>query len=270
MEKNLSDVKRMNATVCTLLGVPCRVQAAGANELVLNAAQKAFGAPRCDRVFLYNPDAVALWIYEKYAARFAPLEEKAPLRLPVQTVYPPVTPVCFASMYSGLSPKEHGIQKYEKPVLTVKTMFDELPAAGRRTAIVSTEGDSISKIFLERDVDYFIYKTKEECNAKAMELIQKDEYACMVLYNGDYDHWMHRTGPEGRRALRALEENIATFCALHEAIAQHWQTHDTALAFAPDHGCHKVYGFFGTHGLDEPCDRETVHFWSFLPHQEKK
>ena len=260
-----SDVKRMAATVCTLLGAPCRAAAAPANPLVLDAAAAAFGAPRCDRVFLYNPDAVALWLYEKYAAKFAALEQTAPLRLPVETVYPPVTPVCFASMYSGLTPREHGIQKYEKPVLTVKTLFDDLPAAGLRTAIVSTAGDSISKIFLGRDVDYYIYKTKEECNEKALALIGADEYSCIVLYNGDYDHWMHRTGPEGRRALRALDENLATFCALHGAIAARWQKHDTALAFAPDHGCHKVYGFFGTHGLDAPCDRETVHFWSFLP-----
>lgn len=58
---------------------------------------------------------------------------------------PSVTPVCFASMYSGVMPEIHGIMRYEKPVLKIKTVFDALAAAGKRCAIVSTEGDSISK-----------------------------------------------------------------------------------------------------------------------------
>ena len=52
--------------------------------------------------------------------------------------------------------------KYEKPVLGVETVFDRLPEAGKRVAVISTQGDSISLIFLERQVDYFIYPTKQE------------------------------------------------------------------------------------------------------------
>ena len=262
---SFSDIRATAATVCSLLQVTPPDGAFPANDAVLSAAQAAFGGAACDRVFLYNPDAIALWLYEKYAARFAPLEQPGVLRLPMRTVFPPVTPVCFASMYSGLAPEAHGIRKYEKPVLRVPTIFDALPAAGRRTAIVCTEGDSIARIFLDRSVDYFFYRSKQACNAKALELIRQDAYSCIVLYNGDYDYWMHRCSPEGRRALRALNENIDTCCTLRRAIAASWQAHNSVLAFAPDHGCHRVYGFFGTHGIDAPCDRETVHFYSFLP-----
>ena len=73
--------------------------------------------------------------------------------------------------------------KYEKPVLKIATAFDALAAAGKRCAIVSTEGDSISKIFLERNIDYYIYPSVEECNAKALELIDSDEYDFITLYN---------------------------------------------------------------------------------------
>lgn len=252
------------ATVESLLGVPVGGGMSPALSPVLDAAARAFGAKKCDRVFFYNPDAIALWIYERYARRFSPLEERADLSLVLRSVFPPVTPVCFASMYSGLTPERHGIMKYEKPVLTCRTVFDDLPDAGRRAAIISTGKDSMSLIFLGRNVDYFIYDSKKECNAKAMELIYRDEYDFIALYNGDYDHWMHRFGPEGRPSLWALGENIDTWCELHDSIEEHWQGHRTALAFAPDHGCHSKLGLFGTHGDDVLSDMYIRHFYAFL------
>lgn len=244
------------ATVDALLGIPCHEGAA--------APLAALPIEHCDRVFLYNPDAIAAWVYEKYRLLFAPLVKKADYCLPMCSVFPPVTPVCFASMYSGMQPAQHGIMRYEKPVLTVPTLFDDLPAAGKRAAIVSTAGDSISRIFLNRKVDYFIYRTKQECNEKALSLIKEDTYDLIELYNGDYDHFMHRTSPVGRRAIRALQENIDTYLTLYDTIQACWPTHHTALAFAPDHGCHEIAKFFGGHGLQDPCDMNLYHFWSFL------
>ena len=254
------------STIDSLLGIEGHEGAAAPIQPVMEYMQAAAGgSPLCDRVFMYNPDAVAAWVYEKYRGLFTPLERRAGLKLPMLSVVPPVTPVCFASMYSGLMPEKHGIQKYVKPVLQVPTVFDDLSASGRKAAIVSTEGDSISMIFLERDVDYFIYKTKEECNRKALELISEDTHSLIVLYNGDYDHWMHRTSPDGRRALKSLKENIATFCEIHDAIGEKWSRHRTALAFAPDHGCHEVLGgMMGQHGIEAPCDMNIFHFWKFL------
>ena len=156
------------ATVLALLGEKKGAEMAEPDRRVLTQAEKLYGAGGCGRVFMYHPDAVAMWIYEKYRAHFAQLEKRAALRLPMRSVVPPVTPVAFASMYSGLQPAQHGIMKYEKPVLGVETVFDRLPEAGKRVAVISTQGDSISLIFLERQVDYFIYPTKQECNEKAM------------------------------------------------------------------------------------------------------
>lgn len=262
---NEYSITQIAATIDALLDVKCHSGAAQPIQEVLEAAKIHFNGKQCDRVFMYNPDAIALWVYEKYAQKFAQLEQKVQLTSKATTVFPPVTPVCFASMYSGFEPKKHGIQKYAKPVLAVDTAFDDLPRAGRRAAIVSTQGDSISRIFLNRNIDYFIYKTKEECNEKALELIERDEHALIVLYNGDYDHWMHRFGPEGKRPLRALDENIGTFLDVHKAISKAWKSHSTALFFAPDHGCHAKFRLFGTHGINEPCDMQTVHFTSFIP-----
>ena len=257
-------ITQVAATVEALLGIAPDGAMAPPLAPVLRTAGRRLTGP-CDRVFLYNPDAIAQWLYAAYRSRFAPLEARADLGLGMGSVYPPVTPVCFASMYSGLPPEEHGIQAYVKPVLAVDTIFDHLPRAGRRCAIVSTAGDSISCIFLGRDVDYYIFPTVEQCNRKALELIREDRHHLIVLYNGNYDHWMHRGGPESPWALRALKANISACCALHDAIREAWGTHNTALAFAPDHGCHRQYGFLGQHGVDAPCDMHIRHFWRFLP-----
>lgn len=217
----------------------------------------------CDRVFMYNPDAIGTWIFNQYNKFTEEAVKESDLKLPMLSVIPPVTPVCFGSMYTGLQPQQHGILKYEKPVLKCQTVFDKLIKAGKKIAIVSTEGDSISLIFLERQMDYFIYKSVKECNEKAKELIKDDKYDLIVLYNTDYDYWMHRVGPKGFLARRALKNNIKTYCELKKFIAENWKNHRTALAFAPDHGCH-YKGPLGTHGINETCDMNIFHLWSFI------
>ena len=115
-------------------------------------------------------------------------------------------------LYSGVSPDVHGIKRYEKPVLTVETVFDCFVMQGKRAAIVSTSKDSISLIFLEREMDYYIYDTVDEVNEKALSLIEEDIYDLIVIYNGNYDGTMHKFGPEAPESFKALEDNLAFYC----------------------------------------------------------
>jgi len=261
------DITQCAATICKLLGAEPAAKMEPAYNEILNTAEIMFSGTECNRLFVYNPDAIALWIYEKYRDHFNCIELDPfdfILDINVNTVYPPVTPVCFASMYSGLSPEEHGIQKYVKPVLTVPTVFDILPVWKKQVAVICTKGDSISKIFLDRKIDYFFYRTIKECNSKAHELIKEDYYDFIVLYNGNYDYWMHRVGPTGPLAVRALDQNIESFCSLRDTIRTYWKHHNSVLAFAPDHGCHKKYQFFGAHGENTAEDMITHHYYQFI------
>ena len=104
----------------------------------------------------------------------------------------------------------------------------------------------------------------KECNEKALSLIDEDKYDLMVLYNGDYDHYMHRFSPEGKRSLKALKENIETYSMLLDRVEEKWKGHSTAIAFAPDHGCHKWLGILGNHGERIPKDMNIRHFWTFI------
>lgn len=257
-------LERVRPTVQALLGISADPALPEPIYPVLEAAETALGGP-AERIFLYNPDAIGSWICRKYSRWFAPLLERTQFIQPLLSPVPPVTPVCFASMYAGCPPKIHGIHAYIKPVLTVDTLFDALPKAGKRVAIVCTLGDSIAEIFKGRQVDYYFYKTVVECNQKAMELLEEDQHHCIVLYNGNYDHWMHRTGPQGFLARHALKDNIRTFCALHDKIQECWKGKRSALVFAPDHGCHNSLFPPGNHGVDAPYDRNIQHYYSFFP-----
>ena len=252
------------ATILKLLDITPGRKMEEPHEKVLDMANRELTGRGSRRVFFYNPDAIGMWLYRKYQRKFAELEKRIQLRMKIYTAYPPVTPVCFATMYTGLAPKEHGIMKYRKPVLQVDTVFDYLVKEGKKAAVISTEGDSISRIYLGRNIDYFIYPTVEECNEKALDLIEKDKYDFMVLYNGNYDYMMHRFGPEGSSALEALDQNIEMFLKIYDRIKESWKEHPAVLAFAPDHGCHRKLMFMGSHGAGNPYDMETIHFYSFI------
>lgn len=261
--RNTYRITQTAATIARLMGFAMPENADTANEGVMQVAGKALGGKTAERVLLYNPDAIALWLYQKYTPLFTPVLEHSQMALPVHTVMPSVTPVCFASMYSGLVPADHGIMAYEKPVLQVKTLFDRAIEAGHRPIIISTEGDSISKIFLERDMDYIFCKTPEECNARATEVLSADKHDLIVVYNGNYDATMHRFGPESPEALEQLSHNAQSYAALCGIAKTAWQGKVGVTAFLPDHGCHEIDGQLGSHGLDMPEDMNIIHFYQF-------
>lgn len=248
------------ASLCNALGI----EAPETAEESLDVINKLTADKGVDRVFMYNPDAVALWVFEKYTDLFTPVMLNSDITLPLQTVMPSVTPVCFATMYTGVEPTVHGIQSYTKPVVRTDSVFDVLIRNGKKPCIVSTGNDSMSKIFLEREMDYFIVETPDEANEKALELIKEDKYDLICVYNGNYDGRMHRVGPEGDEAIDALKNNVNAYATFAEAIKENWKEHKTLLGFAPDHGCHEIDGGAGSHGLMMPEDMNIVHFYKVI------
>ncbi len=256
-------------TLCSALagamGIEAPQCAADPNSLVAEYVSKAFNGEGADRIFMYNPDAIGQWIYEKYPQLLAEAIEQTELRVPFCTVMPSVTPVCFGTMYTGAQPSVHGIQKYEKPVIAIDTIFDALIRAGKRPVIIAQENCSLAKIYLEKDMDYFIYNTIEEINAKAVQVIMEDKYDFVVVYNGNYDSTMHKCGPESVRALAELRANSRTFGIFSELIKKYWKHHNTLVGFSMDHGCHEIDDECGSHGLDMPEDLNIVHLYKAYP-----
>ncbi len=256
-------ITSMASTITSIMGIDGSSEFCHPIDVLMKKAQKQFKNEKADRVFLYNPDAVAMWLFQKYTNMFEKALSCSDISLPMLSVMPSVTPVCFASMYSGVNPDVHGIQTYVKPVLTVKTVFDMLIQAGKKIALVSTSNDSISMIFLERKMDYYIFDSVKDVNQKAFELIEKDEYDLIVVYNGNYDSTMHKFGPESKEAMEELKSNIDFYENAANKIKKHWITHNTFLGFMPDHGCHEIDGNCGSHGLDMTEDMNIIHFYAF-------
>ena len=254
-------------SLANAMQIEAPAQSEASNAAIDNLVKHVLGGEKADRVLMYNPDAVALWLYQKYTHLYLPMLNKVKLTLPLQSVMPSVTPVCFGTMYTGAMPAVHGIRKYEKPVIKIDTIFDALLRAGKKPAIIAITPCSLAKIYLERDMDYFIYDNYEDINAKAMELIEKDEHDFILVYNGNYDSTMHKQGPEAEDSLKALQHNVNTYSQLHDKVAECWKHHNTLMAFAPDHGCHLIDGGSGSHGLDMPEDLNILHFYDVLPKQ---
>ena len=216
---------------------------------------------------MYNPDAIAQWIYEKYPHFFEDVKENSGVEIPLATVMPSVTPVCFGTMYTGAQPEVHGIQKYEKPIITIDTLFDALTRAGKKCALITYGKCSLSRIYLGRNIDYYHFEEGgiAEVNAKAAEVILHDKHDFILIYNGNYDSTMHKTGPESPVALGELRANCHFYGILCNLIEKHYKRHNTLVGFAMDHGCHEIDGDCGSHGLDMEEDLNIVHTYKAFP-----
>ena len=251
------------AALAYAMGIDAPELAAQKNGPLADYVDKVFGGEKADRIVMYNPDAVAQWIYEKYPHFFKEASARVDVEVPLTAVMPSVTPVCFGTMYTGTQPEVHGIQKYEKPVITIDTLFDALIRAGKKPALITYGSCSLSKIYLDRDMDYYHFDEGgiAAVNAKAMEVILQDEHDFVVVYNGNYDAVMHKTGPESKEALGELRANCHMFSVLSDLIKNNWKNHNTLIGFAMDHGCHEIDGDCGSHGLDMPEDLNIVHLY---------
>lgn len=248
------------ASVAGCIGIPAPKEAAEPFSFAKTLLQAA-GMQRAEKLLIYNPDAVGMWLWQKYTEWFAPVLRHTQLAVPVCTVLPSVTPVCFGTMYTGVEPIKHGIQKYEKRVLAQESLFDCLAQSDLKTAVVAVENSSMAIIFGGRNVDYFILPYDGEVTDKAEALICESDYDVIVVYNQEYDDVMHRTFPESERSLAALKHHIAAFDRLCTAAEESWQSFDRMVCWATDHGIHTNEDGYGTHGSDLEADLNVMHFF---------
>ena len=260
---NANSLDTICASLAYAMGIEPPKYAASANYELNNYIDKVFDGQKADRIVMYNPDAIGQWLYEKYPQLFIDVKTRAGVEIPLATVMPSVTPVCFGTMYTGAQPAVHGIQKYEKPIIRIDSLFDALIRAGKKCALITYEQCSLSRIFLERDMDYYYFEKGgiAAVNAKAAQLILEDKHDFILIYNANYDSVMHKTGPESLESLAELRTDCQIFAVVSELIKNHWKHHNTLLGFAMDHGCHEIDGGCGSHGLDMAEDLNIVHLY---------
>lgn len=268
---NPVSLETLTGSLAYAMGIEPPKHAGPANEDLNAYIDCCLEGKKADRIFMYNTDAIAQWVYEKYPQLSDKARERIDLELPMYTVDPPKTPIAFGTMYTGAPPVVHGIVQYEKKLITIDTLFDALVRAGKKVALLSIGGYSMAVIFAERPIDYYFYRSWPEVNAKAAELIMKDEYDFILCYNANFDDVMHKKSPESIEALAETRFNYQTFCMFDSMIKTHWKQHNTLVGFGMDHGCHAIVKdgeLRGTHCDDSPEDRNIVHLYKIHPAEE--
>ena len=254
---------RFAATAAALFGIEKPLDAEPAIGWVEDSMRAYVPGP-FDRLFIYNADCVGMWAYRKYPEMFEPVIGRTMLAVPMCSVMPAVTPVNFATMYTGAAPEVHGIRTYVKPVVRTDTLFDAAVRAGKRTALVSLyEVGSMTRIFRDRPLDYFVANSDCESEEITHRLIHEDRHDVISTYVMDYDYIQHRRGPEDPESLAALRSHMDRFARLIDHIRCAWSAHNTLFVFTSDHGNHAVDlpDKKGDHGDDIPEDRNVLHFW---------
>lgn len=265
---NEISLEHLAAALAYAMGVEPPKYAATPHEELTAYVDRCLAGQKADRVFIYNTDAIAQWIVEKYPEFSEDARSRMDLELPMRTVNPPKTPIAFGTMYTGAAPAVHGIVQYEKKLITIDTLFDALVRAGKKVALLTRARYSMAVIFAERPIDYYFYESWPDVNAKAAELILKDEYDFILTYNANYDDVQHKKGPESVEALSEMRYNFQTFCMFVTMIKTHWKKHNVLIGTGMDHGCHELEDGRGTHRDDTPEDRNIVHYYKIYPAEE--
>jgi hypothetical protein len=233
-------------------------------DAVVDGAARALHGVAVERCLVFCPDALGAGIWGRCLNLPERVARHAPARVPVRSVVPPRTPVCFASMFTGGRPERHGIRTYERPVLACDTLFDALARAGRSTAIVAVERSSIDLIFRGREIDHFSERYDGEVLERAVEVLGEDRHDLVVVYQQEYDDLLHETGPFSDACLRAAAKHVGAFEAVAEAAAHAWRRRGRAVVFAPDHGAHfDPQTGRGDHGLDIAEDMDVFHWYGW-------
>ena len=249
-------------TVCALFGLPEPADNGGvALAPVMERAQQLFGAvDRTERLLIHCPDAVGDIHYQKHPELLSRVEKLADLKMLSSTIFPSVTPGCFCTIFSGSSPEVHGFKKWEQKLVTVETIFDILPNAGKSVAIVAKDS-SIARIFRNRKIDYYTVRSDDIARRITSRLIAEDEYDVIVSYTWQFDHFGHHNGPDSPESLEALKFCVGSFEEFVGLTERYWKSYNRAVIWAPDHGNHQVDELTGSHGKDIPEDMLVNHFY---------
>jgi hypothetical protein len=262
----MNSICSITPTICSLLGVspPAASEADALVEVVGSLGSPRSGA--IDRCLIFSPDAIGSGLVRKYSSLFLRVGRHAPIEVGLQSVMPPKTPVCYASMFTGALPSVHGITEYVKRAPACETLFNVLVRTGLSTAIVAVKDSTMDTIFRQTGVDHFTETYDKAVLDRTRELIKADRHHLIVAYQQEYDDTLHREHPESAAAMEAVRRHVGSFVSLAAVVRRVWGGRRYLIAFSPDHGAHyDAAKGTGTHGDDVPEDMEVTHFFGLGP-----
>lgn len=257
-------IASVTPTVCDLFGVqPPNICDHPPLASVRAAFADRLGNSPIERCLIYCPDALGDHLWARFPQQRSAIDQHCSHRVSLHAAFPPKTPVCFASVFTGAPPEVHGIRRYEKPTLTCETLFDVLIQSGRKVAIVAVRDSSIDLLFRNRAIDYFSEPYDQEVTARALTLLTEDSHDLVVVYHQEYDDQVHQTQPFSESCIAAMHHHVASSQTLVAAATDAWRDRTWAAVVAPDHGAHlDPQTQRGDHGADIPEDMAVSHWYS--------
>lgn len=257
---SLTDITK---SLCNAINIPPPAYAKSSIGVLDEFVNEKTCGQGVDRMVIFNPDAIAEWITEKYSDILKDIVD-SDLKVQMLSVVPPKTPVCFASIYTGATPAEHGIQHYEKRKIELDSFFDAIARGNKKGCIVTVANQSMDILFRDRNIDYFALANDKEVVCKAVQLINSKQYDIICVYNQEYDDMMHRTHPKSLLSKRALKHYNESYKLLQQAVENSYTNEKTLLATITDHGVHREWYLLGNHGKDIPQDMNILHFYKII------
>jgi len=263
----------ITSTVCKVMAINRPSSAEGRIIKEVEKVKKDLGLYKVDRFLFYSPDAIGRKQVLLFPEEFNKIRKITPVEVNMESVYPPKTPVCYATMLTGTLPEVHGIKVYEKKLVNTLSLFDSLVRYRMATQIASIaiEGSSMDVLFRNRYIQYFTEKYDKEVNDRAIELINNKQFEFIFVYNQEYDDTLHKSGITSTQSVNAMKNHIHSFLELVQECEKNWSEFNRAYLFAPDHGAHDFKNTgTGTHGDNIPDDMELIHFWGIYKGEEKE
>ncbi len=115
-----------------------------------------------------------------------------------------------------------------------------------------------------KEIWTFLEDYDEQAVKKTLELIEKDEYDLICVYNQEYDDVMHRSHPKSKRSQKAIDHYSDYFDKLAEHVKKYWTEHTSLIGYAPDHGTHREWYLLGNHGKNIPQDMNIFHYYGVI------
>ena len=258
----LKTIASITPTICQVMDItPTNISTAEVIDEVMQYKNNVT-KDTIEKCLIYAPDAIGFYLTIQFKDWFDKVEKLAPQKIRLCSIFPPMTPVCFASMFTGAQPEVHGITTYMKPVLKCQTIFDVFIKAKKKIAIVAVSNSSIDVIFRERKIDYFSEKYDPEVTSKTLDLLENGNYDLIVVYHQEYDDSLHDTQPLSDKSIKAMKNNIRSFEMIAETFNNNWKESNRLILFAPDHGAHiGIEDGKGTHGNNIPEDMIIQHYF---------
>jgi len=250
------DMRSVAPTVCKVLGIR---EPSSSDSTFLPNACETLGST--DKLAVIVIDAFGMSTWKKGRSLTPTINRLESVHgTVIHSVMKSVTPVNFATMLTGVSPKTHGITDRAMS-LKHETTFDVMRAAGMRSATAARALSSLGILISPHSDKPGISKSNLDTEVTEIAVSRlRDGYNLLWVQLLDVDDAGHKFGPLSEEGMEAVARADGYLKTILEAAEENGYS----VIVLADHGQHDSddEAHKGTHGTDIPEDIEVPFLWA--------